>query len=134
MSVAAGRVRVFVPADAGTVSVTVPDELPLILTPADGKVCAAVHVFAWLRSISALIVPDDVMGEPVTASVPPLDDMATLVTVPSPDPVAVSVPDDRDSPVPTVISSSAPLLAVVRPIRRAVAMVRPEPVAAPGAT
>lgn len=43
-------------------------------------------------------------------------------------------PPDNDRPVPTVISSTAPVLAVVRPRIRAVAIVRPLVVIAPGAT
>ena len=45
-----------------------------------------------------------------------------------------SVPAVSDSPVPTVISSTAPVLAVVRPSKRAVAIVKPLVVIAPGAT
>lgn len=45
-----------------------------------------------------------------------------------------SVPAVSDKPVPTVSSSTAPVLAVVRPSRRAVVIVRPLVVIAPGAT
>jgi hypothetical protein len=52
------------------------------------------------------------------------------VTVP---PVAASVPPDSDRPVPTLISSIAPLLAVVRPRRWDVFIVRPDEPTAPDA-
>ena len=45
--------------------------------------------------------------------------------------VAVRVPPESDRPEPTVISSIAPVLAVVRPNNRAVVMVRPVDVTDP---
>ncbi len=56
----------------------------------------------------------------------------TVVTDPPPE-VDASVPPDRDSPDPTVISSIAPVLAVVRPRSRAVDIVSPLAVASPDA-
>jgi hypothetical protein len=51
-----------------------------------------------------------------------------------PDPVAVNVPAERLKPEPTVISSTAPVAAVVRPSILAVDIVIPSVVMAPGAT
>jgi hypothetical protein len=49
---------------------------------------------------------------------------ATLVTEP-PEPVLLKVPAVIDKPLPMVISSAAPVLAVVRPNILAVAIVKP---------
>lgn len=70
-------------------------------------------------------VPVNVM--PLTVPVPD-----TLVTEPPPA-IELSVPPDSDRPLPTVISSIAPVLAVVRPRMRAVDMVIPLVVTAPDA-
>ena len=48
-------------------------------------------------------------------------------------PLVASVPPDRVRPAPTVISSTAPVPAVVRPNRRDVFCVRPEVVTGPPA-
>lgn len=48
-------------------------------------------------------------------------------------PLVASVPPVRDRPDPTLISSTAPVPAVVRPSRRDVAIVRPEVVTGPPA-
>lgn len=55
----------------------------------------------------------------------------TVVTVPV---LAESVPAENVRPVPTVISSMAPVLAVVRPRSRLVDCVNPDVPIAPGAT
>lgn len=71
--------------------------------------------------IAGVVPPEDTTGE-----VP-----VTLVTVPD---APVKTPPDSVKPPATLISSTAPVLAVVRPNRRAVAIVRPLVVITPGAT
>lgn len=65
----------------------------------------------------------------------PLAPLATAelptVNVLAPPPVALKTPPLRDSPAPTLISSTAPVLAVLRPRMRAVVIVRPLVVIAP---
>jgi hypothetical protein len=61
------------------------------------------------------------------ATVPakPLADTTETVVTDPPDPVEVKVPADKLNPDPTVISSAAPVEAVVLPNNLAVAIVRP---------
>jgi hypothetical protein len=72
-------------------------------------------------------VPLVVTGLPPTEKIDDGTVRATLVTVPLP-PEADSVPPLIDRPEPTVISSAAPLDAVVRPRSLAVAIVMPDDV------
>ena len=102
--------------------------------PARAVLCVVPPVppLATARVPLSVSVPLEVIGEPVNVKpvVPP--DAATEVTVP-PDAVDDSVPADSVRPVPIVISSIAPALAVVRPSMRAVLIVRPLEPTAPDA-
>ena len=101
------------PATAALMAVPFPFRMPVILV---------VSVIAGVV-VAVATVPANPLAETTL----------TVVTVPPP-PVAVKVPADKDNPEPTVISSTAPVLAVVRPSSRAVVIVRPEPVTAPATT
>lgn len=53
-------------------------------------------------------VPEVVIGEPATETIPPVNVCATEVTVPEPLPVAVNVPAVRFNPDPTVTLLNPP--------------------------
>lgn len=101
----------------------------LVMVPTDESITPLTEILDGVIAPSVSVIAGVVVAVATLPDTPLAVVTETEVTVP--DPVAVNAPADSDKPDPTVISSIAPVAAVVRPRRRLVAIVRPEAVAAP---